>query len=738
MVTDAKKKTALASVSIKVLPISLSIDGLPQSAMFGEQAQIKAVAGAMPADQNPVYFWTVNVPLKIGKASSSSPKNTLGMSVIGPATIRVQLNLGNTIVGSSPDYKVDVTPPQATLSASPTNPKVGDTVTVSAAIPEGVDAKMVQWQWMQPKEGKAAGSTLTFKLNNEAPVTVLVVLKNARDGQTLSQATLDVSAGESIGKESEGANAKVESSSTPSSVAIATQISDGKFRDALDSLDKLKKTSSADAANLQQQWLSAIGASIDSDTENVEFNRAEKNLELGNQVSPTGVRFSIRSQRLEQARGQWEHLQILDDKMDSEIKITNMPGADELTKSLVTFRNTTLLRGNKPMVIYDSISKRYNNELKRYRNMLDVTYRDEITTWNSHGDYEKTVDRSNSLLELGLYPIDRTFVTDQRDKASLRLKQQQAKTSAAAKAKSDADATAKATAAATAKATAKAKATAAAKAKSESDANAIAAAVNAEPNTNKASSAITIGKTTAGSTYSGQTRGDVFNGGSWCSASNGSEYLQREFGEVREVTGLYIKRAGTDVSTKGSRIVIKLLGQNGDWVTVDDLKETNINWVDLSFGGKGRSIPPYQKSLSPIRAKAFRLELTGNGWFGAEDIRILGAVSGHSSEPVIAPKAKPKPSQPTSSYVKLSVAFYNGDNRPLHMFMKGQSFGPGNKTLPGSMRSEDYRVMSGSKVVFCAGRDGIVLYTGNYTVPSGGNGIRVAYTQSRGIYCEKK
>ncbi|MFN7930204.1 MAG: hypothetical protein U0Y68_20225 [Blastocatellia bacterium] len=133
------------------------------------------------------------------------------------------------------------------------------------------------------------------------------------------------------------------------------------------------------------------------------------------------------------------------------------------------------------------------------------------------------------------------------------------------------------------------------------------------------------GKTSWGTIYQPNAKGDPFAGGNWTNAQNGSDWLQRDFDGLYSITEIRIATAGTDVTTKGGRLVLKLQQANGQWVTVDELRETNINMEKLSFGGIGNSIPTYRKVLAtPITAKAFRLELYGNGWFGASDIKLIG------------------------------------------------------------------------------------------------------------------
>ncbi len=132
------------------------------------------------------------------------------------------------------------------------------------------------------------------------------------------------------------------------------------------------------------------------------------------------------------------------------------------------------------------------------------------------------------------------------------------------------------------------------------------------------------GKVSSSSVYGRNTRGDVFQGGRWAGAQNQQAWIQRDFETSVDIAEIYIGRASTDVTTDGFRIVIKLQKENGQWIVVDELRNTNINRTQLSFGNVGKSIPFYRKILAPaVRAKSFRLEMLGHGWFDAEDIRII-------------------------------------------------------------------------------------------------------------------
>ncbi len=150
---------------------------------------------------------------------------------------------------------------------------------------------------------------------------------------------------------------------------------------------------------------------------------------------------------------------------------------------------------------------------------------------------------------------------------------------------------------------------------------------NSDEPTNKASA---NGTTSWGTSYPAGTKGDVFNGGTWTSSQGSSDWLQLDFNGAYLITDINIASAGTDVTTKGSRLVLKLQNENNEWISIDDLRETNINLEKLSYGNTGTSIPIYNRSLTkPIAAKAFRLEFYGNGWFSARDIKIVGSRVGN-------------------------------------------------------------------------------------------------------------
>jgi tetratricopeptide (TPR) repeat protein len=133
------------------------------------------------------------------------------------------------------------------------------------------------------------------------------------------------------------------------------------------------------------------------------------------------------------------------------------------------------------------------------------------------------------------------------------------------------------------------------------------------------------GTSSWGTVYQPNSHGDAFEGGAWCNARNGSDWLQRTFDGVYEIREIAVGKAGSDVSTDGVRIVLKLQRPDGTWVVIDELRDTNIGWAELSGGARGRSLPAYSKALTPpVAARAVRIELSGHGWFNVSDIRVTG------------------------------------------------------------------------------------------------------------------
>ncbi len=119
--------------------------------------------------------------------------------------------------------------------------------------------------------------------------------------------------------------------------------------------------------------------------------------------------------------------------------------------------------------------------------------------------------------------------------------------------------------------------------------------------------------------------GNVFDGGTWTSGVNEAAWIQADFEHPYMVEQISIEVGGTDITTEDSLIELMLLNVDDDFATVATLSETNVNWETASDGGPLNSVPTYVLELpQPFLAKAFRMNLEGNGWFFAKNIRVLG------------------------------------------------------------------------------------------------------------------
>lgn len=132
------------------------------------------------------------------------------------------------------------------------------------------------------------------------------------------------------------------------------------------------------------------------------------------------------------------------------------------------------------------------------------------------------------------------------------------------------------------------------------------------------------GNDSFGSSYGPNCSGTPFEGGRWGSAQGGADWAQRTFLGTHGVVEIQLRRASTDITTDGFRLAIKLQRPDGTWVTVDEVRDANVNRTQLSEGRSGRSIPDYRKRLkSPVPARAIRIEFSGHGWFDLEDVDVF-------------------------------------------------------------------------------------------------------------------
>lgn len=140
---------------------------------------------------------------------------------------------------------------------------------------------------------------------------------------------------------------------------------------------------------------------------------------------------------------------------------------------------------------------------------------------------------------------------------------------------------------------------------------------------------ITGGTTTYDSTL---VDGDVFSTdastNSWTNKNNGWAWIQHDLDGVYEISKIRVRHAYSDLRyAPCTDIYLKVRNLDGEWVTVDHLQNTNLNF--------------YTKTLTtPIKATAFRLVMTDlNGWFSATGLSLHG-VAGSQADNEQAEKVK--------------------------------------------------------------------------------------------------
>jgi len=113
-----------------------------------------------------------------------------------------------------------------------------------------------------------------------------------------------------------------------------------------------------------------------------------------------------------------------------------------------------------------------------------------------------------------------------------------------------------------------------------------------------------------------------FAGGIYSFGSNKTAYVQVDLPSVYKVNEIFIKIAGSDITTENLIIKISYVDELGRWVVFDELKEVNINYYEGSNHCPLPSIGDYHKVFDPIMIKSFRVDFTGHGWFGISDMRL--------------------------------------------------------------------------------------------------------------------
>ncbi len=118
----------------------------------------------------------------------------------------------------------------------------------------------------------------------------------------------------------------------------------------------------------------------------------------------------------------------------------------------------------------------------------------------------------------------------------------------------------------------------------------------------------------------------AFNSGSFVFKNNGFSSIQITLPRDYWVNELYIRQAGTDLTTEDFVIKISYADESKKWLVLDELKEVNIGIHKGSKNLPLSSIENYHKVFDPIKIRHFKIEFYGNGWFTLGDVRLFSRV----------------------------------------------------------------------------------------------------------------
>lgn len=110
--------------------------------------------------------------------------------------------------------------------------------------------------------------------------------------------------------------------------------------------------------------------------------------------------------------------------------------------------------------------------------------------------------------------------------------------------------------------------------------------------------------------------GDPLFGGAWGNSANGSAFYHRNLAAPATIRGLYILFAGSDVTSDGSRILIRAVDTAGQSNVLFDLREVAINRGGINGGvASGKNTQSQTISFPDMTVRRILIDMAGNGWF---------------------------------------------------------------------------------------------------------------------------
>ncbi len=631
-VKDSAKKKASVTRTVTVEPFEVTLRNVPEKILFGGSFSPRVEYPLSPPSSGinrkppPRFRWLAEPGAQMSRTLGEEAANRITATSPGDLSIWVEArNRHGDVLGTSQKHTVRVVAPEFTLS-TPESIVENDEGAVEVLLPDGIDGSLFRYEWkcsgsVTLPEGSQSRSITIKPRKATDPIKVSVRVTHRDSGMALAE--LERVIGVTPSKDTDKAEKTAEAEKIWTEAAGLQNA--GKYEEAL---DKYKE-------GLKIKEDRAVRDHVGKLEEFIEKKKAEDDRKARAEAIWTEAAELQKSKKYEKAL----------DKYKEGLAIQDDAGVREHVKKLEKY-----------------IEDLRKQEEERQKQASGKARAEKL--WAEAAELQKAEKYREALGKYyeGLRIHDSQAIRDHIKKLEKFIREYEAKQAEAEKERAEADAEAEAeriwTEAAelqNAKKYEKAlekyreglalhenatvrdhvkkleqyigslKKTKKAPAKQEEETQpAQAEATQKKPATGtQAPQDEPKGKVTFSSQYKRNSKGDPFAGGFWTGATNGRDWIQKDFDSLQLIHSFYIGRASTDITTEGFVLTVKFKNEAGKWVPIVIYKGANINRKKLSYGKTGLSIPSQTYTLEhPQKARAFRLEFEGHGWFDAADIRI--------------------------------------------------------------------------------------------------------------------
>jgi len=629
-VKDSAKKKASATHSVTAGPFTVTLLNVPEKVLLGEsfsprvEYPLSPPASGVNRKPPPRFRWLAEPGAQMTRTMGEEVMNRITATSQGDLSIWVEArNRHGDVLGTSQKHTVRVVAPEFSLK-TPESIAENDEGVVEVLLPEGIDGSMLRYEWKSSSsvtlpQGRESRSVTIGPRKDADSIKVAVRVTHKDSGTTLAELerTIPVTPSEDTGK----ADKTAEAEKIWTEAAELQQAE--KYEDALDKYEE----------GLKIKDDKAVRDHVGKLKEFLEKKKAEEDRENHAEAIWTEAAELQQSGKYEKALDKYkEGLAIQDDagvrehvkKLEKYIEDLRKKQAEEEEKASKKARAEKIwaeaaelqkaekyrealgkyyegLRIHDSQAIRDHI-KKLEQFIREYEARQAEAEKERSKAeaeriWTEAADLQnaKKYEEALEKYKEGLKLHENATVRDHVKKLEHYIGSLKKTKKAPAKQQEETQ-------------------PAQAEATQEKPAPGTKAPAPQDP---------PKGKVTASSRYKPNSKGDPFAGGHWAGAKNGRDWIQKDFDSLQLIHSFYIGRASTDITTDGFVLTVKFRNEADEWVPIVVYKGANINREKLSNGKTGLSIPPQTYDLKhPQKAKAFRLEFEGNGWFDAADIRI--------------------------------------------------------------------------------------------------------------------